>query len=104
LLDPTSERYGICISIVVVKGNMMTNEINELKRALELDRDDDWDSAHKIVQRIESMDSYWIHAYLHRKEGALGNSNYWYNRAKKTMPKYDLEQEWNELYEYIMSK
>ena len=82
----------------------MTNNTNELKRALELDRDGDWDSAHKIVQRVESMDSYWIHAYLHRKEGALDNSSYWYNRAKKTMPKYDLDQEWNELYEYIMSK
>ena len=38
----------------------MANNINELKRALELDRDGDWDSAHRIVQRIESMDSYWI--------------------------------------------
>ena len=45
----------------------MANNINELKRALELDRDGDWDSAHRIVQRIESMDSYWIHAYLHRR-------------------------------------
>jgi len=82
----------------------MTSSIDELKKALELDRDGDWDSAHSIVQRIESSDSYWIHAYLHRKEGALGNSNYWYRRAKKTMPEYDLAQEWNELYEYITSK
>ena len=82
----------------------MANNISELKRALELDRDGDWDSAHRIVQGIESSDSYWIHAYLHRKEGALGNSNYWYGRAKKTMPEYDLAQEWNELYGYIASK
>ncbi len=82
----------------------MTNNTNKLKRALELDRDGDWDSAHKIVQRIESMDSYWIHAYLHKKEVALDNSNYCYNRAKKTISKYDLDQEWNDLYEYIMSK
>lgn len=82
----------------------MTNNIDELKKALELDRDGDWHSAHRIVQSIDSTDSYWIHAYLHRKEGALGNSNYWYSRAKKTMPKYDLDQEWNELYEYITSK
>ncbi|MGW8209288.1 MAG: hypothetical protein ACWGO2_09775 [Syntrophobacteria bacterium] len=82
----------------------MANNISELKRALELDRDGDWDSAHRIVQGIESSDSYWIHAYLHRKEGALGNSNYWYRRAKKAMPEYDLAQEWNELYEYITSE
>jgi hypothetical protein len=90
--------------VLIKKGNKMTNNISELKRALELDSDGDWDSAHKIVQGIESMDSCWIHAYLHRKEVALGNSKYWYNRAKKTMPEYDLDQEWNELYEYIMSK
>jgi len=53
----------------------MANNISELKKALVLDRDGDWDSAHRIVQGIESSDSYWIHAYLHRKEGALGNSN-----------------------------
>jgi hypothetical protein len=83
---------------------MMANNVSELKKALELDRDGDWDSAHRIVQGIESSDSYWIHAYLHREEGALGNSNYWYRRAKKTMPEYDLAQEWNELYDYINSK
>jgi len=82
----------------------MANNISELKKALELDRDGDWDTAHRIVQGIDSSDSYWIHAYLHRKEGALGNSNYWYRRADKTMPEYDLAQEWNELYEYISSK
>jgi hypothetical protein len=82
----------------------MANNISELKKALELDRKGDWHGAHRIVQGIESSDSYWIHAYLHRKEGALGNSNYWYRRAKKTMPEYDLAQEWNELYEYIASK
>ncbi len=82
----------------------MSADKDKLIKALELDRDGDWDSAHKIVQGIESIDSYWIHAYLHRKEGDLGNSNYWYNRAKKAMPEYDLDQEWNELYEYITSQ
>ena len=77
---------------------------DDLKKALELDRDVNWDEAHAIVQNIESMDSYWIHAYLHREEGDLGNSNYWYNRAQKTMPAYELDQEWNELYMYITSK
>ena len=82
----------------------MKRNVDALTKALELDRDGDWDSAHTIVQGIDSPDSYWIHAYLHRKEGALGNSNYWYRRANKTMPEYDLDQEWNELYEYITSQ
>ena len=82
----------------------MTTETDELRKALELDRDGDWDGAHTIVQGIEARDSYWIHAYLHRKEGDLGNADYWYARAKKERPGYSLAQEWNDLYEYIMSR
>jgi hypothetical protein len=82
----------------------MTDISNDLRNALELDRNGDWDGAHAIVQKIESTDSYWIHAYLHRKEGDLGNSQYWYRRAGKSMPEYSLDQEWTELHDYIMSK
>ncbi len=82
----------------------MGSDIEELRRALELGRDGDWDGAHTIVQGIDETDSYWIHAYLHRKKGDLGNSGYWYNRAGKTMPEYELDQEWSELYEYINAK
>ena len=81
----------------------MTADTAQLKKALELDRDGDWDGAHTIVQGIESTDSYWIHADLHRKEGDLGNSNYWYGRAGKSMPDGELDQEWSELYEYIQN-
>jgi hypothetical protein len=79
----------------------MTEITSELRNALELERSGDWDGAHRIVQGIESTDSYSIHAYLHRKEGDLGNSQYWYRRAGRTMPEYGLDQEWNELYDHI---
>lgn len=82
----------------------MTHSIDALRNALELDRNGDWDSAHAIVQGIESTDSYWIHAYLHRKESDLANSQYWYRRAGKAMPEYDLDQEWTELRDYVSSK
>jgi hypothetical protein len=82
----------------------MDSTTEELKRALELDRDGDWDTAHGIVQRFNTPDACWIHAYLHREEGDLGNSGYWYRRANKTMPIYALEQEWSELYGYITGK
>ncbi|MHB8901824.1 MAG: hypothetical protein ACYC6Y_23970 [Thermoguttaceae bacterium] len=78
-------------------------ESAELKRALELDRDGDWDGAHRIVQGIESAAAARIHAYLHRKEGDLGNAQYWYRRAGTVMPDWDLEREWNELYGEIGS-
>lgn len=73
----------------------------ELKRALELDRDGDWDNAHRIVQNIDHRDAYMVHAYLHREEGVLWNAEYWYKRAGKTMPEYELAREWQELYDYI---
>ncbi len=79
----------------------MPNETDALKQALELDQNGDWDGAHQIVQEIESIASYSIHAYLHRKEGDLGNARYWYRRADRTMPEYDLDQEWNVLYEQV---
>lgn len=82
----------------------MSGAVDELRNALTLDKNGDWDAAHGIVQKIESTDSYWIHAYLHRKEGDLGNSQYWYRRAGKTMPDYSLDQEWHELYEDVCSR
>ena len=78
--------------------------VGGIKNALELDKQGDWDAAHGIVQEIESADSYWIHAYLHRKEGDLGNSQYWYSRSGKSIPDYGLEQEWQELFDYICAK
>lgn len=41
----------------------------------------EWDQAHAIVQSIESTDAAWVHAWLHRTEGDLGNAGYWYRRA-----------------------
>jgi hypothetical protein len=81
----------------------MTDTISALKQALELDRNGDWDGAHRIVQEFDSTASYSIHAYLHRKEGDLSNAQYWYRRAEKTMPEHGLDEEWNALYERITS-
>lgn len=39
-----------------------------------------WDQAHECVQENESREAAWVHAYLHRKEGDLGNAAYWYRR------------------------
>ena len=82
----------------------MTDDRGDLIRALDLDKAGDWDKAHGIVQRMESNDAHWIHAYLHREEGDLGNSRYWYNRAGKIMPEYGLDQEWDVLYTMMTQK
>jgi hypothetical protein len=54
-----------------------------------------WDEAHKIVQDEATADSAWVHAYLHRVEGDLGNAGYWYRRASKPVATGPLETEWD---------
>ena len=35
----------------------------------------DWEEAHSIAQEVHDSDGYWVHAYLHRVEGDLGNAD-----------------------------
>lgn len=65
--------------------------------ALWYDGKKDWEMSHDIAQDISDNNGSWIHAYLHRKEGDIGNAGYWYRRAGKPMPAYTLEKEWEEI-------
>lgn len=56
-----------------------------------------WDEAHKIVQDEAGADLAWVHAYLHRVEGDLGNAGYWYRQAKKPVSSGPLETEWERI-------
>ena len=57
----------------------------ELLRAIELAKAGQWDAAHEIVQQYEDdASAAWIHAVLHKMEGDLSNSGYWYRRASRT--------------------
>ena len=58
---------------------------------------DDWDGAHALVQDETSAEAAWVHAYLHRVEGDLGNAGYWYRRAGKPVAKSALDEEWAEI-------
>jgi hypothetical protein len=57
----------------------------------------DWDAAHRIVQDESSREAAWVHAYLHRVEGDLGNAGYWYRRAAKPAAKDSLQTEWERI-------
>jgi len=72
-------------------------DIPPLLQALLLESAGDWDSAHRIAQNDPSENGSWVHAYLHRVEGDLGNASYWYRSAGKRMPDLSLDEEW----EYI---
>jgi hypothetical protein len=56
-----------------------------------------WDEAHKIVQDEETADAAWVHAYLHRVEGDLGNAGYWYRRAHQPVAQDALDAEWERI-------
>ena len=57
----------------------------------------DWDRAHKIVQDESSREAAWVHAYLHRVEGDLGNAGYWYRQAGQPVATDSLEAEWERI-------
>jgi hypothetical protein len=54
----------------------------------------DWDKAHSLVMEEASAEAAWVHSYLHRVEGDLGNAQYWYRRARRPAPRGDLDAEW----------
>ena len=67
-------------------------------RALWFDLNDDWDTAHSIVQAMSDINAMWIHAYLHRKEPDIWNAKYWYSRCGKPYPgELDFETEAQEI-------
>lgn len=78
--------------------------INRLLEALWYDARGDWDAAHQIVQNISGIDSSWIHAYLHRKEGDLANASYWYRQAGRRKPDNPLRTEWERIVSTLLPK
>ena len=52
-------------------------------KALWYDAKGQWDQSHKLIQDVDDVNAYRIHAYLHPKEGDTGNADYWYRLAGK---------------------
>jgi hypothetical protein len=65
--------------------------------ALWWDAKGDWAQAHGLVDELETPDGMAVHAYLHRKEGALSNAEYWYARAGRHFHRPTLQAEWEAL-------
>jgi hypothetical protein len=57
----------------------------------------DWDRAHALVMDDSGLDCAWVHAYLHRVEGDLGNARYWYGQAGRATPTGELRTEWDSI-------
>lgn len=54
-----------------------------------------WERAHELAQADGSAEGSWVHAYLHRKEGDIGNARYWYARAARPAFHGSLDAEWS---------
>lgn len=53
----------------------------------------EWDAAHELAQAQDDADGAWVHAWLHRIEGDLGNADYWYRRAHRPPRRGDTRTE-----------
>jgi hypothetical protein len=78
------------------------SSLSPLLKAMWHEGKGDWEAAHNIAQDVNSKDGSWIHAYLHRVEGDLGNASYWYHRAGKPVSTGDLKHEWNSIVEVLL--
>ena len=72
-------------------------------QSLWYDAKGDWNRSHEVIQNMEDKTAAWVHAYLHRKEGDIGNADYWYRRAGKGRPTLSLEEEWEELVKSLVT-
>jgi hypothetical protein len=56
--------------------------VKDCRAALEAAAGGRWEEAHGLVQRHEGQAlADWIHAVVHKVEGDVSNSRYWYRRA-----------------------
>jgi hypothetical protein len=62
----------------------------------------EWDKAHELIMNEANGEGAWVHAYLHRLEGDLGNARYWYRQAGRQMPAGPLDREWDTIAEELL--
>ena len=55
-----------------------------------------------VAQETDDVSGSWVHAYLHRKEGDLGNAAYWYRRAGRPSTDISLATEWRDITETLL--
>ena len=80
---------------------MAHTDFDIYQKALQADKEGDWEGAHDLVQDLPDAKAAWIHAYLHRKEGDRWNANYWYTRAGKPFFEGSFDAEWQQLWDEL---
>ena len=64
----------------------------------------EWARAHGLVDELETPEGMAVHAYLHRREGAEGNAEYWYKRAGRKFHREEMDDEWEALAEGLLGE
>ena len=85
-----------------LSGSSPPAEISPYLQSMWYDAKGDWNKAHSIIQNIEDKKAAWIHAYLHHKEGDIGNADYWYRRSGKERPSGSLDKEWETIVKALL--
>jgi hypothetical protein len=60
---------------------MANPNATELARAIDRLIANDWRAAHALVQDLDDPIAWRLHGLVHRIEGDLDNSHYWYDKA-----------------------
>ncbi|MEO8853004.1 MAG: hypothetical protein ABI359_04445 [Ginsengibacter sp.] len=84
--------------------NLPPDNLSVYLLALWFDGKGNWNKAHNVIQDVEDKKAAAIHAYLHRKEGDIGNADYWYSCSGKKRNNISLEKEWEELVDGLIIK
>ena len=78
--------------------------LSQALEALWWDAKGDWDKADGLAQKAGGAGA-WVHAYLHRKEGDLGNARYWYRQSgRKLATDTPFEAEWEEIARTLLAE
>ena len=67
----------------------MPSTVSPLAKAVRHLEAGDWKAAHVIVQKDSTVLGCWAHGIVHLLEGDLDNAQYWYRRARRSLPHGD---------------
>ena len=89
---------------LIEKENEPSGEWSSPLQALWWAKKGNWENAHELAQSAGSGEGDWVHAYLHREEGDLGNAAYWYTRAGKPVCHTSLPVEWEKMVKELVKE
>jgi hypothetical protein len=88
--------------VLSLDGDVPPHGATPMLRALWHGLRGDWDAAHELAQAQDDAEGAWVHAWLHRIEGDLGNADYWYRRAQRPSRRDETRDEGLEIARALM--